>query len=88
MSANKTEYEHHEVIDMASYHSSEKHPQAVNPVPVLPPVTPLFKPGNPAAVGFSSFALGSFVLGLYSTGKILYIYIYIYTYIIKKKHIN
>ncbi|CAO3623718.1 unnamed protein product [Cunninghamella blakesleeana] len=55
---------------MGSTHTSEKHPQALNPLPAMPPVPPLFKPGNPAAIGFSSFAVGSFVLGLYSTGLI------------------
>ncbi|KAI9309185.1 GPR1/FUN34/yaaH family-domain-containing protein [Cunninghamella echinulata] len=67
----KTEYEHHETIDMIPSHFLDNQTKVLSFSPVVHP--PLFKPGNPAVIGLSAFAVGSLVLGIYSTGLVTHL---------------
>ncbi|KAI8096460.1 GPR1/FUN34/yaaH family-domain-containing protein [Halteromyces radiatus] len=57
----KPEIQHHESIDMRT-------PSIHEEIKPVGDIRPLFKPGNPAAIGFASFATGSLVIGLYCIG--------------------
>ncbi|CAO3576930.1 unnamed protein product [Absidia cylindrospora] len=81
MSLNqKPEFEHHESIEKlptspsirggALHHEEVGIPMAPGSSMMAPSIPPLFKPGNPAAIGFASFASGSLVLGLTQIGLI------------------
>ncbi|KAI8335336.1 GPR1/FUN34/yaaH family-domain-containing protein [Chlamydoabsidia padenii] len=70
--SQKPQFEHHESIDKSSRTAShhEEIAMPMSPPDAIPSLPPIFKPGNPAAIGFASFATGSLVLGLYCIGLI------------------
>jgi succinate-acetate transporter protein len=69
----KPQFEHHESIEkipVASSITGHHHEEIAMPPSNAAPAYPstVFKFGNPAALGFASFATGSLVMGLYSIG--------------------
>ncbi|KAI8336095.1 GPR1/FUN34/yaaH family-domain-containing protein [Chlamydoabsidia padenii] len=65
----KPHFEHHESVTNESIKGESKgnlhHEEVAMPPNNMPP---LFKPGNPAAIGFASFATGALMMGLYCIG--------------------